>query len=55
MAAEKASAVILADAAAQDRAGTPAAPPSLTDLRHVLDLLPRPRKPSRSTAVQETR
>jgi choline dehydrogenase len=54
MAAEKASAVILADAAAQDRTGRPAVPP-LTDLRHVLDLLPRPRKPSRSTVVQETR
>jgi choline dehydrogenase len=55
MAAEKAGAVILADAAAQDRASAPAAPPSRNDLRHVLALLPRPRKPSRSTAVQETR
>jgi choline dehydrogenase len=51
MAAEKASAVMLADAAARDRAAAQAAPPS----RHVLALLPRPRKPSRSTAVQETR
>jgi choline dehydrogenase len=51
MAAEKASAAILADAAAQESAPTP----PRTDLRHVLDLLPRPRKPSRSTAVQETR
>jgi choline dehydrogenase len=55
MAAEKASAVILADAAVHDRASLPAAAPSRTDLRHVLALLPRPRKPSRSTAVQETR
>ena len=53
MAAEKASAVILADAAAQD-APTPAVPPSRPDRRHVLALLPRPRKPSRPTAVQET-
>ena len=30
-------------------------PPSRTDLRHVFSLLPRPRKPFRSTAVQETR
>jgi choline dehydrogenase len=50
MAAEKASAAILA---AADAAG-PAAAPS-RDLRHVLALLPRPRKPSRTTAVQETR
>jgi choline dehydrogenase len=55
MAAEKASAVILADAAAQDRASAPAATTSRTDLRHVLDLLPHPRKPARPTAVQETR
>jgi choline dehydrogenase len=55
MAAEKAGAVILADAAAQDRASASTAPPSRSDLRHVLALLPRPRKPSRSTAVQETR
>jgi choline dehydrogenase len=50
MVAEKASAVILADAAA---AAT--TPPSRTDLRHVLSLLPRPRKPVRLSAVQETR
>ena len=49
MAAEKASAAILADAT------KPAVPPSRADLRHVLARLPRPRKPSRSTAVQETR
>jgi choline dehydrogenase len=49
MAAEKASAAILADAR------KPAVPPSRADLRHVLAHLPRPRKPSRSTAVQETR
>jgi choline dehydrogenase len=58
MAAEKASAAILADAAAQDAAAPAAAPSSVSkrpDLRHVLALLPRPRKPSRSTAVQETR
>jgi choline dehydrogenase len=55
MAAEKASAVILADAAAHDRASAPAAGSSRTDLRHVRALLPRPRKPARSTAVQETR
>jgi choline dehydrogenase len=48
-AAATAGAAVLADA-------TPSAPaPSHPDLRHVLDLLPRPRKPSRSTAVQETR
>jgi choline dehydrogenase len=50
MAAEKASAAILADAAAAT-----ATPPSRTDLRHVLDLLPLPRKPARSSAVQEIR
>jgi choline dehydrogenase len=50
MAAEKASAAILADAAA-----AAATPPSRTDLRHVLDLLPLPRKPARSSAVQEIR
>jgi choline dehydrogenase len=50
MAAEKASAAILADAAA-----VAATPPSRTDLRHVLDLLPLPRKPARSSAVQEIR
>jgi choline dehydrogenase len=43
MTAEKASAVILADAAA-----AAAVPPSRTDLRHVLGLLPRPRRPARS-------
>src|SRR3954452_994573 len=42
MVAEEAGAAILADASAS------AAPPSRTDLRHVLDLLPRPRKPARS-------
>jgi choline dehydrogenase len=58
MVAEKASAVILADAAAQDAPAPAPAPSSVSkrpDLRHVLGLLPRPRKPSRSTAVQETR
>jgi choline dehydrogenase len=54
MAAEKASAAILADATAPVRA------PARPDLRHVLDRLPHPRKPSRSAAirpseVQETR
>jgi choline dehydrogenase len=49
MAAEKASAAILADAK------TPAHTPLRPDLRHVLDRLPHPRKPSRSTVVQETR
>lgn len=53
MAAEKASAAILADATAPVRA------PSRTDLRHVLDRLPRPRKPSsavtRPSEAQETR
>jgi choline dehydrogenase len=49
MAAEKASAAILADATARVH------PTSRPDLRHVLDRLPHPRKPSRSTAVQETR
>ena len=49
MAAEKASAAILADATA-----AAAAPPSRTDVRHVLARLPRPRKPARSNAVQET-
>jgi hypothetical protein len=47
MVAEKASAVILADAAA-----TPATPPSRADLRHVLSLLPRPRKPARSAVIR---
>jgi choline dehydrogenase len=59
MAAEKASAAILADATARDRAATArsanASPQSRADLRHVLTLLPRPRRPSRSSAVQETR
>ena len=49
MAAEKASAAILADAKASAQA------PLRPELRHVLDRLPHPRKPSRSTAVQETR
>jgi choline dehydrogenase len=58
MAAEKASAAILADAVAADRAaGAPVAAttPSRPDLRHVLAHLPRPRKPVRPTAVQENR
>jgi choline dehydrogenase len=55
MAAEKASAAILADAAGGDRASAPVAPPSRSELRNVLARLPRPRKPARSTAVQETR
>jgi choline dehydrogenase len=55
MVAEKASAVILADAATQDAASAPSSVSRLPDLRHVLALLPRQRKPSRSTAVQETR
>jgi len=49
MAAEKASAVILADAA-----GT-TSPVSRADLRRVLAHLPHPRKPLRPSAVQETR
>jgi choline dehydrogenase len=49
MAAEKASATILADAA------SPVHVPARPDLRHVLDRLPHPRKPFRSSAVQETR
>jgi choline dehydrogenase len=49
MAAEKASAAILADATG------PAHAPSRADLRHVLDRLPRPRSSSRSTALQENR
>ena len=54
MAAEKASAAILADATAPVRAAARA------DLRHVLDRLPRPRKPAgsalpRPSEVQETR
>jgi hypothetical protein len=49
MAAEKAGAAVLADA-------TPSAPPpSRPDLRQVVHRLPRQRKSSRSTAVQETR
>jgi choline dehydrogenase len=57
MAAEKASAVLLADAAAADRAAvTAAAPtPSRPEFRHVLARLPRPRKPVRPTAAQENR
>jgi choline dehydrogenase len=56
MVAEKASAVILADAAAQE----PGSTPPRTDLRHVLALLPHPRKPNRAAVVrpsevQETR
>jgi choline dehydrogenase len=56
MAAEKASAAILADAR-RGRAATGAAasPSSRSDRRHVLARLPHPRKPSRTTAVQETR
>jgi choline dehydrogenase len=52
MAAEKASAVILADAAAEDAVAPPAGSPARTDLRHVLALLPRPRRPSRSTVIR---
>jgi choline dehydrogenase len=52
MAAEKAGAVILADA---KRASGPAAAPVRPDLRHVLAHLPHPRKPTRTNAVQETR
>jgi choline dehydrogenase len=48
MAAEKASAAILADAAAQE----PAAAPSRTDLRHVLAHLPHPRKPNRPAVIR---
>jgi choline dehydrogenase len=48
MAAEKASAAILADAATRE----PASPPSRTDLRHVLARLPRPRKPARSAVIR---
>ncbi|WP_209308943.1 GMC oxidoreductase [Blastococcus sp. CT_GayMR16] len=48
MAAEKASAVILADAARQE----PAAAPSRPDLRHVLARLPHPRKPTRSAVIR---
>jgi choline dehydrogenase len=49
MAAEKASAAILADAA-RDGAASPAGAPA-----HVLARLPRPRKPTRTSAVQEIR
>ena len=49
MAAEKASAAILADAR------LPVSAPSRTDLRRVFDRVPRPRSSSRSTVVQETR
>jgi choline dehydrogenase len=57
MAAEKASAVILADAA---RVARPSSAPHRPDLRHVLAQLPHPRKPNRSAVprpseVQETR
>ena len=52
MAAEKAGAVILADA---KRPSGPAAAPVRPDLRHVLAHLPHPRKPTRTNAVQETR
>jgi len=49
MAAATAGAPVLADA-------TPSAhAPLRPDLRQVLDRLPNPRKPARSTAVQETR
>jgi choline dehydrogenase len=50
MAAEKASAVIARDATA----GAPTAP-GHPDVRRVLAHLPHPRKPSRTTAVQESR
>ena len=53
MAAEKASAAILADATSSTR--PPVHVPARPDLRQVLDRLPRPRKPSRSHAVEETR
>jgi choline dehydrogenase len=53
MAAEKASAAILADA--KSSTGPLVHVPARPDLRQVLDRLPRPRKPSRSHAVQETR
>ena len=49
MAAEKASAVLLADAA-----GT-TSPVARADLRRVLTHLPHPRKPARTPAAQETR
>jgi choline dehydrogenase len=55
MAAEKASAVILADAAAQDApipATAPAPVSRRPDLRHALALLPRPRKPARSAVIR---
>jgi choline dehydrogenase len=57
MAAEKASAVILADAA---HPAGPSGAPSRADLRHVLARLPHPRKPSlsavtRPSEVQEIR
>jgi choline dehydrogenase len=51
MAAEKASAAILTVAAT----AAPAPAPSRTDLRSVLARLPRPRKPARTSAVQEIR
>lgn len=54
MAAEKASAAILADAA-RDGTAAPAPAPARTDLRHVLARLPLPRKPTRTSAVQEIR
>jgi hypothetical protein len=52
MAAEKASAAILADA---QRPAARATPPSRPDRRHALAHLPRPRKPTRTKAVQEIR
>jgi choline dehydrogenase len=58
MAAEKASAAILADAATADRAArapVATATSSRPDLRNVLAHLPRPRKPVRPTDVQENR
>jgi choline dehydrogenase len=53
MAAEKASAVIAA--AASSVVPVPVAVPSRADLRRVLDLLPRPRKPHRAPAVPGVR
>jgi choline dehydrogenase len=54
MVAEKASALIAAAATAADKAGGPTggAP---SELRQVLARLPHPRKPARSTAVEEIR
>jgi choline dehydrogenase len=54
MAAEKASAAILADAASAAASAAESAP-SRTDLRHALTRLPHPRKPTRTSAVEEIR